>query len=72
MKLTTALLSTLVTAGALVTAGLPTATASAAIPPPCPPRAILETVNGQPALVIKDPTKPCAWIVIPIPVSPNL
>ena len=71
MKLKAAVCSAVVAVGALVMVGLPAATASAAIPPPCPPRAILETVNGQPALVIKDPTKPCAWIVIPIPVSPN-
>ena len=49
---------------------LPAASASAAYyPPPCPVRAIIGDDNGHPVLVVKDPTKPCAWIVIPVPVG---
>ena len=44
---------------------------TAAFPPPCPPRAILEQSGGQYYLVVRDPTKPCSYVVVPVPVSPR-
>jgi len=47
------------------------ADSTAAIPPPCPPRALIEQSGGQTFLVVRDPTKPCSYIVVPVPVSPT-
>ena len=53
------------------TAAYGTDAGTATFPPPCPPRAILEQSGGQDYLVVRDPTKPCSYIVVPLPVSPT-
>jgi hypothetical protein len=44
---------------------------TATIPSPCPPRAIIEQSGGRDYLAVRDPTKPCAYIVVPVPISPT-